>query len=167
MVHRRCDEPRGFGRLSVGISAGCAFTGSAGIPAHRVGAAVKVSWQVTGIRQDAYANAHRIPVEQEKPVADRGKYLHPELFGASEDARVGHESNSLPASAVSANYGYSTARRQNRSGRSPNPRGSGNQLDKLHRHQMRKTPTSLLLIVTLYLRQATVSSAAELLALDE
>ena len=28
---------------------------------------LKVSWQVTGIRQDAYANAHRIPVEQEKP----------------------------------------------------------------------------------------------------
>lgn len=27
---------------------------------------VRVSWQVTGIRHDAYANAHRIPVEQEK-----------------------------------------------------------------------------------------------------
>ncbi|HEY0605610.1 MAG TPA: hypothetical protein VGD58_21990, partial [Herpetosiphonaceae bacterium] len=27
----------------------------------------KVSWQVTGIRHDAYANAHRIPVEQNKP----------------------------------------------------------------------------------------------------
>ena len=27
---------------------------------------VKVSWQVTGIRQDAYAEAHRIPVEEEK-----------------------------------------------------------------------------------------------------
>jgi hypothetical protein len=28
---------------------------------------MEVSWQVTGIRQDAWANAHRIPVEQEKP----------------------------------------------------------------------------------------------------
>jgi hypothetical protein len=28
---------------------------------------VKVSWQVTGIRQDAYANAHRIQPEIDKP----------------------------------------------------------------------------------------------------
>ena len=41
---------------------------------------VKVSWQVTGIRQDAWANAHRIPVEVEKAKADQGHYLHPELF---------------------------------------------------------------------------------------
>ncbi|MGD0303304.1 MAG: hypothetical protein ABSC71_00585 [Candidatus Acidiferrales bacterium] len=42
---------------------------------------VKVSWQVTGIRQDAYANAHRIPVEKEKSDAEKGHYIHPELFG--------------------------------------------------------------------------------------
>ena len=42
---------------------------------------VKVSWQVTGIRQDAWANAHRIPVEEEKSDSERGHYLHPELFG--------------------------------------------------------------------------------------
>jgi len=41
---------------------------------------VEVSWQVTGIRQDAWANAHRIPVEVEKAKADQGHYLHPELF---------------------------------------------------------------------------------------
>lgn len=28
---------------------------------------LKVSWQITGIRHDAYANAHRMMVEQEKP----------------------------------------------------------------------------------------------------
>ena len=33
---------------------------------------VKVSWQVTGIRQDAYANAHRIQVEEEKPPQGAG-----------------------------------------------------------------------------------------------
>ncbi len=27
---------------------------------------LKVSWQVTGIRHDSYANSHRIPVEAEK-----------------------------------------------------------------------------------------------------
>jgi len=42
---------------------------------------VKVSWQVTGIRQDAYANANRIPTEEEKPANERGYYLHPEVFG--------------------------------------------------------------------------------------
>jgi hypothetical protein len=42
---------------------------------------MKVSWMVTGIRQDAWANAHRIPVEEEKPPRERGYYLHPELYG--------------------------------------------------------------------------------------
>ena len=41
---------------------------------------VEVSWQVTGIRQDPYANVHRIPVEQEKEEADRGHYLHPDAY---------------------------------------------------------------------------------------
>lgn len=40
----------------------------------------KVSWQVTGIRHDAYAEAHRSPVEVDKPTEERGHYLHPELF---------------------------------------------------------------------------------------
>src|SRR5204863_6508844 len=42
---------------------------------------VKVSWQVTGIRHDAFADAHRVVVEQEKVGAERGAYLHPEVFG--------------------------------------------------------------------------------------
>lgn len=42
----------------------------------------KVSWQVTGIRQDAWANAHRIPNEEEKALEKRGSYLYPELYGA-------------------------------------------------------------------------------------
>lgn len=46
-------------------------------------AGLEVSWQVTGIRQDAWANAHRIPVEEMKPAGARGTYLHPELFGQS------------------------------------------------------------------------------------
>lgn len=33
---------------------------------------LKVSWQVTGIRHDSYANAHRIPIEVEKPASGRG-----------------------------------------------------------------------------------------------
>jgi hypothetical protein len=41
----------------------------------------EVSWQLTGIRRDAYAKEHPIVVEQLKKGADKGKYLHPELFG--------------------------------------------------------------------------------------
>ncbi len=46
---------------------------------------VKVSWQVTGVRDDAWANAHRIVPEVEKKGVEKGKYLHPELFGKSKD----------------------------------------------------------------------------------
>jgi hypothetical protein len=40
----------------------------------------RVSWQVTGIRHDAYAEAHRIVVEEAKAPEERGYYLHPDLF---------------------------------------------------------------------------------------
>ncbi len=48
----------------------------------------KVSWQVTGTRHDAWANAHRIPVEEMKPESERGYYLAPELFGHSQENNV-------------------------------------------------------------------------------
>jgi len=44
----------------------------------------KISWQVTGIRQDAYANAHRIVVEENKPAEEVGHYLHPLELGMPE-----------------------------------------------------------------------------------
>lgn len=37
---------------------------------------LKVSWQITGVRQDAWANDHRIPVEELKPIWERGTYLY-------------------------------------------------------------------------------------------
>jgi hypothetical protein len=49
---------------------------------------VKVSWQVTGIRQDAYANKHRIPVEEDKTEKERSFYLHPESFNQPEERGV-------------------------------------------------------------------------------
>ncbi len=39
---------------------------------------VKVSWQVTGIRHDAFADAHRLVVEVDKIGAERGHFLYPE-----------------------------------------------------------------------------------------
>jgi hypothetical protein len=73
---------------------------------------VEVSWQVTGIRQDAYANSHRIPTEEAKPPQEQGKYLHPELFGGSKGQAIGYHLSSpstpsggsaLPARALLAN----------------------------------------------------------------
>ena len=51
---------------------------------------VEVSWQVTGIRQDAFANANRIPVEELKPADERGRYLHPKENGKPERLSVQH-----------------------------------------------------------------------------
>ena len=51
---------------------------------------VEVSWQVTGIRQDAYAKANPIRVEEEKTGQERGTYLHPEVFGQPQEKGVTH-----------------------------------------------------------------------------
>src|SRR5207253_1304121 len=50
---------------------------------------VKVSCQVTGIRQDAWANAHRMQVEVDKETKARGHYIHPELFGHTGEPSIG------------------------------------------------------------------------------
>ncbi len=55
-------------------------------------AGMKVSWQVTGVRQDAFARAHRIKVEVDKSDGERGKYLHPEAFGKSRILGVNYPS---------------------------------------------------------------------------
>ena len=49
---------------------------------------LKVSWQVTGIRKDAWANAHRIVVEQNKPAAEKGLFLTPEEFGQPKEKGI-------------------------------------------------------------------------------
>ncbi len=51
---------------------------------------MRVSWQVTGIRQDPWAETHRVVVEEEKPAADRGRYLHPGLYGDHLEGAVQH-----------------------------------------------------------------------------
>jgi len=75
---------------------------------------VEVSWQVTGIRQDAFANANRIPVEVEKAAADRGHYLYPEAIGQPTSARIGYEAPP-PASEHIAHQRPTLARRSNAS----------------------------------------------------
>jgi hypothetical protein len=54
---------------------------------------LKVSWQVTGIRHDPYAEAHPIPVEEDKPAEERGTYLHPVEHGQPETSGVDYQQN--------------------------------------------------------------------------
>jgi hypothetical protein len=49
---------------------------------------VKISWQVTGVRSDAYAKAHPVPVEEDKSEQERGYYLTPEVFGQPEEMSI-------------------------------------------------------------------------------
>jgi hypothetical protein len=46
---------------------------------------MKVSWQVTGVRHDAYAKAHPLDVSVDKPEEERGYYIHPELYGTTAE----------------------------------------------------------------------------------
>jgi ribosome maturation factor RimP len=49
---------------------------------------VKVSWQVTGVRNDKWAQSNRITPEQEKKGAEHGKYLYPELYGQPKESGI-------------------------------------------------------------------------------
>jgi hypothetical protein len=49
---------------------------------------VEVSWQVTGIRRDAWANKNRIKVEEVKTERERGHYLHPDAYDQPEERGV-------------------------------------------------------------------------------
>ena len=51
---------------------------------------MKVSWQVTGIRKDPWANANRIQVEEDKPAKERAYYLHPDLYSQPEEKGISH-----------------------------------------------------------------------------
>jgi hypothetical protein len=76
-----------IGRSSPGLFiseeiSGNQFRIAGGIPG------TKVSWQVTGVRKDAYAKATPLVVEQGKSAREQGFYIHPELFGAPEEKGI-------------------------------------------------------------------------------
>ena len=54
-------------------------------------AGLKVSWQVTGIRQDPYALLKPVAVEVDKPPHEVGRYRHPEAYGLPAEFRVDHD----------------------------------------------------------------------------
>jgi hypothetical protein len=51
---------------------------------------MKVSWQVTGIRNDPWANANRIQVEEDKPTLEQGYYIYPDLYGQEAEKGLTH-----------------------------------------------------------------------------
>ena len=54
-------------------------------------AGMRVSWQVTGIRHDPYAQQHPVSVEQNKAANEKGKYLYPAGYGQPETMGTGYE----------------------------------------------------------------------------
>jgi trimeric autotransporter adhesin len=49
---------------------------------------LEVSWQITGIRKDAWAEKNRIPVESEKSSEEQGTYLYPEGFDKAQSLSI-------------------------------------------------------------------------------
>ena len=54
----------------------------------------KVSWQLTGVRQDSWAQAHPLIVEEEKTEDTKGYYLHPELYNLASENNTFFRGNS-------------------------------------------------------------------------
>jgi hypothetical protein len=52
---------------------------------------IKVSWQVTGVRNDPYAQKNRIVAEVEKTGEERGKYLMPGLYGQPAEKAINYQ----------------------------------------------------------------------------
>ena len=57
----------------------------------------KVCWQVTGVRQDAYAKAHPLEVESRKTGREKGRYLNPLEHGQPDRLGVGYGCDRRPA----------------------------------------------------------------------
>ncbi|MBN2000236.1 hypothetical protein JW935_21985 [candidate division KSB1 bacterium] len=55
---------------------------------------IEISWQITGVRNDAFANAHRIKVEVEKEADNRGKYIYPVEANKSVELGIDYSKNS-------------------------------------------------------------------------
>jgi hypothetical protein len=63
---------------------------------------VEVSWQVTGVRHDAYANQNRIPNTVDKAAEDKGKYLHPKAFNLPISKAINYDDKLAAASSLTA-----------------------------------------------------------------
>lgn len=57
---------------------------------------LKVSWQVTGIRHDPYAEAHPMAVEEAKSPEEQGTYLHPAEYDKPSTEGLDYQRNQPP-----------------------------------------------------------------------
>jgi len=62
---------------------------------------VEVSWSVTAVRADKYANKYRVQVEEEKET--KGTYIHPELYNESEEQSVNRQKEKLLIESINSN----------------------------------------------------------------
>jgi hypothetical protein len=58
---------------------------------------MQVSWQVTGVRHDPWAEANPMQVEQLKPANHAGTYLHPELYGQPAELGLSYKLANPPS----------------------------------------------------------------------
>lgn len=49
---------------------------------------MKLSWQLTGVRQDPWAKANSLVVEDKRPANERGYYQHPRVYDRSEEKSI-------------------------------------------------------------------------------
>ncbi len=52
---------------------------------------VKVSWMVTGIRNDPYSQQHAVTPEVDKPAGEQGTYLHPGAYGQPDSKTLTYD----------------------------------------------------------------------------
>jgi hypothetical protein len=52
---------------------------------------VEVCWLITGVRKDAFAEKHRIPVEELKQGDEAGKYLYPDAHNMPEEMGIDYD----------------------------------------------------------------------------
>ena len=72
---------------------------------------VKVSWQITGIRNDPYSRSLRAPAQQPKPAADRGRYLYPAGYGKPAYDAIDQQPKLLRAAEAAVARSAAAARR--------------------------------------------------------
>ncbi|PKK83907.1 MAG: hypothetical protein CVT49_05640 [candidate division Zixibacteria bacterium HGW-Zixibacteria-1] len=63
---------------------------------------MEVSWQVTGIRKDAFAKSQSFEVESTKVANERGLYQNPELFGYGIEKAVDYENHKIKPQEITA-----------------------------------------------------------------
>jgi hypothetical protein len=72
----------------------------------------QVSWQVTGIRRDAWAEANRIVVELDKTGSARGRYLHPREHGQPPSRGVDYHMQQRRAASIARAERANAVRRE-------------------------------------------------------